>query len=169
MVQQLKLLGALDVVISSDLQLRLDGLPLTKQREPADPGVAVYWCTRTERRVIACDVWTTTRENLRAIGLTVEALRQIERAGATQVLDRAYQGLAALPPGPTANPFGDYFASGWRQVFGFSPTETVTAEQLRQRYRRLVKARHPDLGGTTEQFRELESAWMAAAVEIAVP
>src|SRR5690242_7806014 len=38
-----------DLVISSNLELRLDGMPRSGQREPADPGVAVYWTTRAER------------------------------------------------------------------------------------------------------------------------
>lgn len=32
-----------DVVISTNLELRLDGLPRSGQSEPADPGAAVYW------------------------------------------------------------------------------------------------------------------------------
>ena len=34
---------------------------------------------------------------------------------------------------------------------------------MRQRYRVLVKLRHPDRGGTAEQFRELERAWKEAS------
>src|SRR5690348_11084735 len=32
-----------DVVISTNLKLRLDGYPRSDQANPADPGAAVYW------------------------------------------------------------------------------------------------------------------------------
>ena len=32
-----------DVVISTNLQTRLDGMPRSDQAQPADPGVCVYW------------------------------------------------------------------------------------------------------------------------------
>ena len=45
---ELRRLGASDddCVISSDLKLRLDGLPRSDQGQPRDPGVAVYWRKR---------------------------------------------------------------------------------------------------------------------------
>ena len=36
-----------EAVISTNLELRLDGLPRSGQAEPSDPGVAVYWRRRT--------------------------------------------------------------------------------------------------------------------------
>ena len=39
-----------DLVITSNLELRLDGLPRSNQREPADPGIAVYWRDGAETR-----------------------------------------------------------------------------------------------------------------------
>lgn len=52
------------VVVSSNLALRLDGLPLAGAREPKeDPGVALWWIDSKKRevRVVACDMWRTTR------------------------------------------------------------------------------------------------------------
>jgi cytochrome c5 len=48
--------------------------------------------------VIACDSYSTVRANMRAVGATVEALRAIQRHGATSLLERAFTGFAALPP-----------------------------------------------------------------------
>ena len=48
--------------------------------------------------VLACDLFTEVRLNMHAIGLTVEAMRQIERCGASSMLERAFRGfMAALP------------------------------------------------------------------------
>lgn len=43
------------VIISSNLSLRNDGLPRSGQREPEDPGVAVYWGHGAKARCIAVD------------------------------------------------------------------------------------------------------------------
>ena len=40
-----------DLVISTNLQLRLDGFPRSNQAEPGDPGVAVYWTDRFDTTV----------------------------------------------------------------------------------------------------------------------
>src|SRR5688572_31282484 len=44
-----------DLVINSNLELRLDGFPRSSQREPADPGIAVYWRDKGETRCMAID------------------------------------------------------------------------------------------------------------------
>lgn len=48
--------------------------------------------------VLACDLFTEVRLNMHAIGLTIIAMRQIERCGASSMLERAFRGFrAALP------------------------------------------------------------------------
>jgi hypothetical protein len=48
--------------------------------------------------VLACDLFREVRLNMHAIALTVEAMRQIERCGASSMLERAFRGfMAALP------------------------------------------------------------------------
>jgi hypothetical protein len=49
---ELKLLGVSDndVVISTNVETRLDGLPRSDRATPQDVGVAVYWVTRRARR-----------------------------------------------------------------------------------------------------------------------
>jgi hypothetical protein len=48
-------------------------------------------------QVIACDQFKEVRLNMCAIRLTLAALRQIARCGTSALLERAYQGFAALP------------------------------------------------------------------------
>ncbi|HZW05353.1 MAG TPA: J domain-containing protein [Candidatus Nitrosotalea sp.] len=48
--------------------------------------------------VLACDLFNEVRLNMHAIALTVQAMRQIERCGASSMLERAFRGfMAALP------------------------------------------------------------------------
>ena len=149
-----------DVVISTNLQLRQDGLPYSRQAAPRDAGAAVYWQTaRGERRVMAIDQYYRVEENLAAIAATLDAMRAIERHGGAQILDRAFTGFTALPA-PTA-------ARTWREVFGFPPGAKVGIPELRANYRRLASARHPDRGGSDAAMSELNVALGQAEKEIA--
>ena len=83
-------------------------------------------------------------------GLTIGALRMLDRTGASEILDRAYQGFAALPPVGGSNP-------GWRDVLGLggSPLDAATIEA---RYRELARKAHPDAGGTHDAMVRLNEA-----------
>ena len=49
--------------------------------------------------VIACDLFKEVRLNINAIRLTIAAIRQIERCGASSLLERAFKGFKALTSG----------------------------------------------------------------------
>jgi hypothetical protein len=49
--------------------------------------------------VIACDLFKEVRLNINAIRLTVAAIRQIERCGASSLLERAFSGFKSLGEG----------------------------------------------------------------------
>lgn len=85
------------VVISSNQELRKDGLPYASRREPEDTGVAVYFLRKGEEVCIACDKYRHVWENMRAISKTIEAMRGIERWGSSELLDQAFKGFTALP------------------------------------------------------------------------
>ncbi|MGE0350920.1 hypothetical protein [Hydrogenophaga sp.] len=137
-----------DVVISTNLKTRLDGLPRSDQGRPADPGVAVYFEDMGRRRCIAVDQYTTVEDNLAAVAATLEAMRAIERHGGAEVLDRAFTGFAALPPPRPDRP--------WWEVLGLDPTSSK--DEIRAAYRRLVSTVHEAKGGTQEQMAELNVA-----------
>lgn len=138
-----------DIVISTNLQLRLDGLPRSDQRQPDDPGAAVYWRDRGgATRCMAIDRYTKVADNLAAIAATLEAMRAIERHGGAEILDRAFTGFTALPP-----PAGD----AWYIVLGV-PAHAPT-EEVRHAYRCCRSVEHPDRGGTPERFAAIQSAW----------
>jgi hypothetical protein len=67
LLHELELLNAFAVVISSNVQLRRDGLPYASFREPDDPGVAVYFRIGKKNYALCCDRWLKVKDNLRAI------------------------------------------------------------------------------------------------------
>lgn len=147
-----------DVVISSNIRLRLDGLPYSGERPTnGDPGVAVYWRKKGELHVMAIDRYKSAEANLRAIALSIEALRALERYGTRQIRDRAFGGFLALP--------AQAGRSSWRAALGLTVT-TVTADDVEAAYRRAVRTAHPDAGGSTEAMSELTRARQDALREI---
>lgn len=145
-----------DIVISTNLQLRMDGLPRSNQSEPGDPGVAVYWQSgRKEPKVMAIDHYDRVADNLAAIAASLAALRAIERHGGAAILDRAFTGFTALPaPGQTT-------ARGWREVLAVDAGERDLSK-VQDKYRRLCAVHHPDRGGTQDAMAELNWAWAQA-------
>lgn len=155
LMHELKLFPSVrDIVISSNVPARQDGLPLSGQAEPKDPGVAAYWTDSKRRpRVVAIDCWRTVRDNMRAVGLAVQALRAFERTGAVEVVERAFAGFARLPAG------GDHWST-----LGLARGSTL--EQIQNRYRDLAREHHPDRGGSAERFHAVTQAMQAAIREV---
>ncbi|HEY1900743.1 MAG TPA: J domain-containing protein [Steroidobacteraceae bacterium] len=122
-----------DIVISTNLKLRMDGLP--KDESVMDPGVAVYWLTKKgQRRSMAIDAYHSVADNLAAIAATLEALRAIERHGGAEILDRAFTGFTALPS-----------VEQWWQVLGVK--QDASRGEIQEAYRKLATEHHPDRGG----------------------
>lgn len=139
---EVRRLGGTDLVLSTNLQLRIDGFPRSGQPEPQDPGAAVYFTRKGKDLVFACDRFNSVRQNLRAIGLHLEALRGMERWGVGS-LDQAFAGYAALPETAGADP--------WWKVLGLEDRPATQAD-LRQAYLAAARRAHPDTGGSTEAF-----------------
>ncbi len=79
---ELDRLGASAPIVSSNIELRNDGLPYSNRRTPRDAGVAVYFALDGRQQCIPCDRWGSVEENARAIWKSIEALRGLERWGA---------------------------------------------------------------------------------------
>jgi hypothetical protein len=152
MMHSLELIGARTVIVSTNVPIRPDGLP-RGGIEPGDPGVAVYFDRRVENVlvpfVIACDAFSKVRWNIRAVGGTVEALRAIQRYGATSMLEQAFRGFAALPEANKPKP--------WWEVLGVSQTSGPVA--IRSAYLELVALHHPDRGGDHLRMAEINRAF----------
>ena len=119
----------------------------------------MYWEQGKAQHVIACDCWTTVRDNMRACGLAIAGLRAIERSGASQVLERVYMGFAALPA--NASP------STWRAVLEFHADDAVSVEVLRKRFEMIALRAHPDkTTGSHEYMAAVNQAYADARKEL---
>jgi hypothetical protein len=173
LLAELDRLGAANVVITSDLPTRNDGLPYANGRSD-DPGIAVWFVLDRKERVFACDKWRTHAENMQAIALSIEAMRGLERWGAGDVITRAFAGFAALPPG------GESFVADsppatvvrkWQEVFEVGALVDVVAPAdllaiVKARHRDKIKQHHPDLGGDAQIAIELNAALAEAESEL---
>ena len=151
---QLATMGIQDwnTVISTNLVLRLDGLPRSNQSEPSDPGAAVYWRDSTQAgwpaRCMAIDLYDRVADNLAALAATLEAMRAIERHGGAEILHRAFTGFTALPSSQTET---------WWDALGVA--RNAHPDAVLDAYKRKRAAAHPDRGGTTDDFLRIQTAW----------
>lgn len=146
-------------VISTNLELRNDGLPYSKQRPILDHGVAVYFTRRGKQLVFACDRWDRIEHNMRSITKTIDAMRGIERWGSSDLMERAFRGFEALPP-----PDGVVTLSCW-QILDLEPG--ASEMEIERAYRLKAKSAHPDQGGSREEWDQLRRAYDQAKVHIA--
>lgn len=151
LLAELQKLGAGNVVISTNVELRNDGLPYSNRRAPLDPGAAVYFMLKKKPIVLACDKWLRVEDNLHAIAKHIEALRGQERWGVGSV-EKAFAGYTALPaPGESG-------AATWWAVLGVA--QDAPFEVTRDAYREQAKRCHPDAnGGTHDAMTRLNTAW----------
>jgi hypothetical protein len=144
--EQVRLLSGTEVVISSNLPLRRDGMPYARETGIRDFGAAVYFNLNKRPVVFACDRWDSIAANVRAIAKTVEALRGIERWGSGDMARQAFTGFVALPP-----------IQQWWQVL--EVPSTATQAQIEDAYRRLASAHHPDkLNGDADLMARINRA-----------
>lgn len=116
------------------------------------PEAALWFEWRGSSRVVACDRYKFREANVRAIGVTIEALRSIERWGTGSMLEQAMAGfdVQALPMGSAA------IVRPWFEVLGVLPSAPLATCEAA--YRVLAKALHPDAGGSDASMAELNRA-----------
>lgn len=151
-------MGGRSAVLSTNVPLRLDGLPYAGIAEPRDSGVAVYWYDEhvQQQRCMACDKWDRVVHNLRAVELSLEALRGLARWGSTEIVERAFRGFSALPPS----------GADWRAVLGFWGKANPSLDEVKLRYRERAREAHPDHGGNPHEMQRLNAAMAAAELEL---
>ncbi|MBD3609268.1 MAG: J domain-containing protein, partial [Gammaproteobacteria bacterium] len=166
LMKEIQRMGGRDPVLSTNIKLRIDGLPYASQRPPEDPGVAVYFTYKKQPMVFACDRWDLVQDNIHAIVKTIEALRGIERWGASDMLERAFSGFAALPSPDQMQ------AETWRDVLQMGnrlPHETDhdVLQEAERNYKLLRSQYHPDRGGSAVAFQTVNEAIEQARRELA--
>jgi len=147
---QIKRMSGSDMIISSNLKIKSNGLPYSGQRNPDDSGVAVYFNWQERDLVFACDKWLDVEDNLWAIVKHIEALRGQERWGVGS-LDQAFMGYMALP---------DPDARQWWETLGVD--HTANNEEIKRAYRALARQYHPDAGGDAAMFDQVTKAYNLA-------
>lgn len=147
-------LGADAVVVKlalTERDIRRDGWPRSGAR-PEHPGVVVEWQIADRWSYMAADKYDDWHDNTRAIALSLEALRSVERWGAVE--GEQYVGLrleleAAMGPLQAQRII--------RRAAGLEP-ETDVLDWGRV-YRLALRRTHPDVGGSAEAFNEVQEAW----------
>jgi hypothetical protein len=148
-----------DFIISTNIEVRLDGLPYSNRSEPSDPGAAIYWMQKGKAQCMAIDQYDRVADNLAAISATLNYLRGIERHGGGSILERAFIGFAALPAPAPARP--------WREVFGFEEDAFPSLKEIDAKFRELASGLHPDKpDGTHDGMSELNAARDAAKRDV---
>jgi hypothetical protein len=109
--------------------------------------VAVYFRYGKREMCFACDAFRTVRENAYSIAKTIEALRGIERWGASDMMERAFRGFAAL----AASSQDD-----WWDVLECLPT--ADTDTINAQYRVRARSAHPDAGGSHAAMSRLNQA-----------
>lgn len=148
--REVKLFGGTDLIISSNLELNQDGTPRSKQRQPTDVGVAIYFDRDGVSYAMPEDLYNTVQDNLRALVLTLDSLRGIERHGGVHLVERAFKGFRALN-----NPD----ALKWHEALVVPSTSNWN--EVKHAYRILAAKYHPDNPdtGDAEQFIVVNAAY----------
>jgi hypothetical protein len=131
------------LVLSSNCTLGSD--------RPKDPGVVAFFMYDQQQVAIPCDRWPYVEQNVKAIALTIEAMRAMERHGARHMIKAMFQGFVALPaPGE------------WRELLG----DPKTLAEADAAWREKMRTAHPDAGGTHAKAAALNAAIAQARTEL---
>lgn len=154
---ELKRMDATDLIVSSNIPVRKDGLFFTDwmNRKIDDPGVAIYFKHKGKNVTMCCDKYSKVWENTYALGKAIEALRGLERWGVSEFMERAFTGFTALPPSIVTE------VNIWH-VLGLT-SKPATSAEVTAAYRTKAKEVHPDKpGGDGEKFKQLLEAYQRA-------
>ena len=173
--RELVQLGAQDVTVQAGFtgdQIRLDGWPRADAR-PHHHGVILGFDSMYGPLTYATNRFHSTQNyahgkgyrdvpgwqaNLRAVGLSLEALRAVDRYGVSRRGEQ-YRGWAALPMstgGPTSR---DAAARLIAAYAGVEPADVMEDEGIRTKaIRKALFGSHPDHGGTDEKFSHVQDA-----------
>jgi hypothetical protein len=145
-----------ELVVSTNIPVKRDGMPYSGYKAPEDRGVAVYFVAAGKPRVLACDRYTDIAGNIAAVAAHIEAMRAMERHG-VGTLEQAFAGYTALPPRVED-------AIDWRSALRLGADATLA--QAEAQYRTMAREHHADAGGTHEAMVKLNAAIAAARKEL---
>lgn len=163
--RELRHLNAKDVTLAigvQDRDIRLDG-GVRADARIREPGVVLSFRSGPDQLTFPCDTYDYWQDNVRAIALALQALRTVDRYGVQQ--GRQYQGFKALPsstsPVRTSREAAQFIVSMSGSVNGNEADDVarvlIDRAHAQRLYRMAANREHPDRGGDTAQFAELQS------------
>ena len=132
----------------TESQVRKDG-GVYERATPRSPAVRVAFDTRHGPLLFAADRFTHWQSNARAIALSLEALRKVDRYGVTGTGEqyRGFVAIAARPAEMTREQAAEFVAhwSGVPNLTGAAILADPEHSRLTAAYRMAAKRCHPDL------------------------
>lgn len=149
-------IGGSKLIISSNLRVRTDGYYYATDllKKIDDPGVAIYFKRKGSDIVMCCDKYHTVFENIDALSRGLKALRDMDRWGVSDFIERSFAGFKALPP-PSVKE--------WWEVLAFR-SKPESFDAVKSAYKLLAIQFHPDAGahGSHEMMTEINAAYNKA-------
>jgi hypothetical protein len=137
--EEVRRLGGVNMLLSTNIDTRLDGRPRSGQSEPKDPGVCLYFTLKGKPLSMPCDAYHTVAQNIAALAAHIEATRAIERHGVATGAE-TLQAFQALPAPDHTLPG----RRSWREVLGFegdffdSMDKAEAAARVQRRWKSMV-------------------------------
>jgi hypothetical protein len=146
-------------------QIRQDGMPFL-QAQAAHPGVIVSFQSLHGPLSYPCDTYLEWKDNVRAIALSLEALRAVDRHGVTQGGEQ-YVGFKALPQGAgntesdEAEKAARLLCTATGKTFSGTHVSAVMRDRksLDTAYQEATRRVHPDAGGDNQAMADVNKAY----------
>lgn len=159
--RELNHLGAKNVVFQADVRaedIRVDGF-LRARAITRSPKIIISFDSKHGPLSYPCDRFDHWEDNIRAIALSLAALRTVDRYGVTRSAEQ-YKGWAKLPAPDTpmtveqaARCLAKYVGIHWQDVCG------LTADLKIELFRKARAGSHPDRNnGASAEFLEVQKA-----------
>jgi hypothetical protein len=144
-------LGVDDFRYSFDARSRqTDGRPYSRAN-PDDPAFVLKWSMDGQQFAVACDRWSTLRDNVRSVGLYVREKRKMENRPVTTGASEFAN--ARLPSADEDALVGEPPAHAVLDV-----TPEASPDEIEAAYRERVREVHPDHGGSQAAFQRVQRA-----------
>jgi len=138
---------------SGGAHTKRSGLP-KHSANPSDPGVVLRWEKDGEQFAVACDHYTTLRDNLRSVYLWVHETRM--RGQRPVETGESEFAAARLPPAGEDVDGAVVASQPPHEVLDVSPD--ADPDVVEAAYRAKMQDAHPDQGGSNEQFSRVRQA-----------
>lgn len=159
--RELDMIQAKDPVIEINVdrrELRVTGEPRATCSTLSTPGLVLHFTDRRGQSItMPCDRYDTWQANVRALMLTLKALRDVDRYGATASGEQ-YRGWTALPATTTAFTV-EQSAAFLARLTSIAAADIARDKEIaKQAVRTAAAATHPDAGGSTGNFQLVQEA-----------